>query len=314
MKIVITGALGHIGSRWIHSFRAGEFEEIILLDNLATQRYSSLFNLPKGVNFRFVEDDICTARLESYFQGAHAVVHMAAITNAAGSFENQDQVERVNYQGTERVARACASTGSRLLLLSTTSVYGTQESVVDETCPLDELKPQSPYATSKLRSEQLLQDLGRTEGLKFVACRFGTIVGTAIGMRFHTAVNKFCWQACMGQPITVWRTALNQRRPYLDIHDAVRALSFILEKDLFDNEVYNVLTANTTVGEIVDLIRVHIQDLRIEYVDSKIMNQLSYNVAAAKFQGRGFVFRSSLAESVGETIALLAGVATPRLK
>ena len=46
-KILITGALGHIGSKLIHSIQAGEFEEIIMLDNLSTQRYSSLFNLPK---------------------------------------------------------------------------------------------------------------------------------------------------------------------------------------------------------------------------------------------------------------------------
>jgi len=305
MKIVITGGLGHIGSRWIHGFRAGELEEVVLLDNLATQRYSSLFNLPAGVKFRFIEDDICTAKLEKCFEGADVVVHLAAITNAAGSFDIQEQVERVNYLGTERVARACAASGSRLVFLSTTSVYGTQESVVDEYCRIDELKPQSPYAESKLRGENLLKSLGESAGLKFIICRFGTIFGTAIGMRFHTAINKFCWQACLGQPVTVWRTALNQRRPYLDLGDAERALSFILDNNLFDNEVYNVLTINATVGDILDLIRAHVPGLRIEFVESPIMNQLSYTVAVEKFKARGFQFYGDLARGIRETLDLI---------
>ena len=59
-----------------------------------------------------------------------------------------------------------------------------------------------PYAASKVRGEQLLEELGRTAGLRFVTCRFGTIYGVSPGMRFHTAVNKFCWQAAMRLPLT----------------------------------------------------------------------------------------------------------------
>ena len=255
MKLAITGALGHIGSRLIHEIAPGDFSEVLLIDNLATQRYPSLFNLPQGVRFRFVEGDVLSADLERMLEGVDAVVHLAAITNAAGSFDIQDQVERVNYDGTERVARACVKNGSRLISLSTTSVYGTAEKVVAEDSPESELKPQSPYAQSKLKAEKLLTELGGGSGLRFISCRFGTIYGTSIGMRFHTAVNKFVWQACMGEPITVWRTAMNQKRPYLELGDAVRALGFILEKDLFDGQVYNVLTDNCTVGQIVDVIR-----------------------------------------------------------
>ena len=67
MKLVVTGALGHIGSKLIHSIKAGMFEEVRLIDNMMTQRYSSLFNLPCGVRFKFYEDDICRADLARYF-------------------------------------------------------------------------------------------------------------------------------------------------------------------------------------------------------------------------------------------------------
>ncbi len=306
-RILITGALGHIGSCFMHRLLSGDYTEVVLLDNLSTQRYCSLFNLPKGVPFRFIEDDICTSNLKEYLVGIDAVIHLAAITNAAASFENQEQVEKVNYCGTERLAQACVENKCKLIFISTTSVYGTQEEVVNEDCSIDELKPQSPYAESKLRAEQLLQRLGQSDGLKFIICRFGTIYGISIGMRFHTAINKFCWQACLGMPITVWRTALNQKRPYLDLDDAIRALDFILKTERFDNQIYNVLTQNTSVGEVLEVIKSYVNGVRIEYIDSPIMNQLSYTVSNTKFQHLGFNFEGNLEGGVAQTIRLIRG-------
>ena len=307
MKLLITGPLGHIGSQFIHNIRPGDYTEVVLLDNLSTQRYCSLFNLPQGVPFRFIEGDILTADLEQLCAGVDVVIHLAAITNAAGSFEIQEKVEQVNFEGTKRVAQACMTNHSKMIYFSTTSVYGTKGEVVDEDCTIEDLKPQSPYAESKLHSEQLLQSLGQRNGLRFIICRFGTIFGTSIGMRFHTAVNKFCWQACMGQPITVWRTALHQKRPYLDLGDAVRALDFIIKTDRVDNQVYNVLTENATVSEFVELIRTQVPDLQVEFVDAQIMNQLSYTVANAKFKALGFRFEGSLAKGIDATIQLIRG-------
>ena len=304
-KLVITGALGHIGSRFIHGIRPGEYKEVLLLDNLLTQRYCSLFNLPQGVPFRFVEADICSCDLKALFEGADAVLHLAAITNAEGSFDKQKQVEEVNFEGTKRVAEACVAAGCGLIFLSTTSVYGTQCEVVDEDCAIDSLKPQSPYAESKLKAERLLAELGKSSGLKFITCRVGTIYGSSIGMRFHTAVNKFVWQACMGTPVTVWRTAMDQQRPYLDLGDAVRAVNFILAGGRFDNKLYNVLTDNASVGDIIAAIKKHIPDLGVKLVDSPIMNQLSYKVACEKFRALGFEFKGNLDEGVKNTIDLL---------
>lgn len=304
-RILITGALGHIGSYFIHSLRPGDFEEVVMLDNMSTQRYCSLFNLPGGVPFRFVEEDILTANLEYYMENMDAVIHLAAITNAAGSFDIQEKVEQVNFEGTRRVAQACLVTGCKMIFLSTTSVYGTQNEIVDENCSPEEIKPQSPYATSKLRAEQLLQSLGQNDKLRYIICRFGTIYGTSIGMRFHTAINKFIWQAILGQPLTVWRTALHQKRPYLELGDAVRALRFILEKDLINNELYNVLTDNATVNDIVTAIKEFVPELQVSLVDSQIMNQLSYEVDNQKFRNLGFSYHGNLVESISQTVKLL---------
>lgn len=305
MRLLITGALGHIGSRFIQGLHPGNYAEVVLLDNLSTQRYCSLFDLPEGVPFQFIEDDIRTASLERLFEGVDVVLHLAAVTDAANSFQAREAVFNVNYQGTERVARACAVCGCKLIFLSTTSVYGMQAVVVDEDSSLEELRPQSPYAESKLHAEQYLQSVAQSDGLRFVIGRFGTIFGVSPGMRFHTAINKFVWQACIGLPLTVWRTALDQKRPYLDLDDAMNALHFVIDHDVFDGCVYNILTTNARVDQIVEIIRRFIPKLEVQMVDSPIMNQLSYEVSNERFRSLGFEFHGSLEKGIRDTIQLL---------
>lgn len=307
MKIIVTGALGHIGSRLVRDLPvAFPGSEIVMVDNMMTQRFSSLFNLPSEGNYSFIEADITKMNLQPLMDGADVVVHLAAITDAAGSFDKAEQLEQNNFNATKRIAEACANYGVRMIALSSTSVYGTQATVVDEDCSEDELKPQSPYATTKLKEERLVQQLVKEQGLRAVIFRFGTIFGTSPGMRFHTAVNKFCWQAVMGQPITVWRTAYDQKRPYLDLGDAMRAIEFVIKKDLFNGTVYNVVTKNATVRQVVDAIKVYVPQLQLQFVDSPIMNQLSYEVLNSRFLFEGFTVQGDFEAGIYNTVSLLS--------
>ncbi len=310
MRVVVTGALGHVGSRLIRELpqELPACREAVLVDDLSTQRYASLFGLPAGVRYRFVEADVCLADLRALFEGAESVIHLAALTDAASSFERRQRVFEVNFDATRRVAEACAEVGAGLLFPSTTSVYGTQEGSVDESCPRPELCPQSPYAEAKLAAEQWLSGLAATGGLRHVTLRLGTIFGVSPGMRFHTAVNRFAWQAVLGQPLSVWRTALDQARPYLDLHDAVRAFAFFARERRLDGETYNVVTSNATVREIVEALRALVPKLDVELVDSRIMNQLSYRVSDAKLRSLRFEPRGDLARGLAETIDLLRGL------
>lgn len=306
MKLVITGALGHIGSRLLREIPVHfPGAEVVLVDDMTTQRYPSLFDLPDEARYRFVEGDVTAIDLAPLITGADAVIQLAAITDATRSFEKKDEVERVNLTTTLRLAEACAQAGIPLIHPSSTSVYGTQNEVVDEECGEDELSPQSPYAETKLREEAALRELAATKGLRHVSLRLGTIFGTSPGMRFHTAVNKFCWQAVMGQKLTVWSTAYDQKRPYLELGDAVRAMMHLIRQNRFDGRVYNVLTANCTVRQIVDAIRVYVPDLEVGFVDARIMNQLSYEVACERFRKTGFEFKGCIEDGIGATIRLL---------
>ena len=309
MKIAVTGALGHIGSKLIRELPVTfPGAEIVMIDSMATQRFSSLFNLPDTARYRFIEGDILSYDLASLFDGADAVMHLAAITNAAGSFEIKGRVERENFECTRCVAEACLKVGAPMIHLSSTSVYGTQKEIVDENCSEEELKPQSPYAETKIREEKLLKGMYNEQRLKNVVCRFGTIFGISPGMRFHTAVNKFCWQAVLGQPITVWTSAYDQKRPYLDLNDAIQAIAFIIKNGIFNGEIYNVLTHNLTVRDVVNVIHEWVPDLKIDFVDHEIMNQLSYSVSCEKFKSLGFDCKGSIHKGIRETIELLKNV------
>lgn len=304
MKIVITGALGHIGSYLIRELTTVfSNDKFLLIDNLSTQRYCSLFNLPK--NCSFIEIDVSKEISSSIFQNADHVIHLAAMTDAAGSFDRAKLVEENNFEATRCVAQECVRVGASLIHFSSTSVYGTQEEKVDENCSKNNLKPQSPYAETKLKEEEWLKKQEFENKLKFVTLRLGTIAGVSTGMRFHTAVNKFSWQASMGLPITVWKTALNQKRPYLDILDAMKVIKLVIDKNIYDGSIYNVVTENMTVNDIVQIIQMRIKDLEIEFVDSKIMNQLSYEVLSNKIKSLGFRSSGSIKNAINETLDTL---------
>ena len=68
----------------------------------------------------------------------------------------------------------------------------------------------------------------------------------------------------------------------------------MIRNNIFDGRIYNILIQNTTVRQVVDIIREFIPTLEVEFVDNKIMNQLSYEVLCNRFKSQGFVFSGDL--------------------
>lgn len=299
--MVITGGLGYIGSLLLERIQPPGRRHVLVIDNRSAHSYG--FS-PIPVPIDLIEDDIRTVALDPLISGADVVVHLAAVTDVAESLTPVDLVNDVNVEGTRRVAEACVRTGARLLFISTTSVYGSRNKLVAEDCPAVEIRPQSPYAASKWRGERVLAAFGKY-GLRYAIVRFGSVFGPSINMRLHTAINRFCWQASLGQPIAVWRTALHQHRPYLHIDDAVCAIQFVVSQDLFDNLVYNVVTVNPTVHDVLQRIRRYVPALSVQFVDSPIMNELSYAVAVDRIRRRGFTPQGELAAGIRDTLDVL---------
>ena len=314
MKITVTGGLGHIGSALIRSNLAPlGVEEIVVVDSLSTQRYSSIFNLSRDPKITFIDKpvEVLNKKDMELIEGSTHLIHLAAMTDASGSVDKKQELFANNLGGTQFIVNLCESKGIKLLLPSSTSVYGSQLTLVDENSL--ELSPQSPYAECKLAEESIVKD-SKATGLSSVILRFGTIHGVSPGMRFHTAVNKFCFDYMLDKPLSVWRTAINQYRPYLALSDAVRAIQHVISKDIFDSEIYNVLTENITLDGIISIIEeLGGKPARIDYVDSPIMNQFSYEVSKVKFQSTGFNYQGSIQEDIANTLKILSGVQNVRI-
>ena len=144
--------------------------------------------------------------------------------------------------------------------------------------------------------------------IDYITFRFGTISGVSKGMRFHTAVNKFCLDASLNRNISVYKTALNQFRPYLSLQDAFKVFKFTIENDLFKNDIFNALSENCTVNDILNKIKKYKRDIKVKFVSSPIMNQLSYHVDKRKLNKEGLFLKNRIEIDIKETLKLLKNI------
>lgn len=303
-SILVTGGLGHIGS---HLIRTLPFlEELTVVDNLATQRYCSLFDL--GVSVRFVES--CFTKIsDDILDNTDTVIHLAAQTNAVASFDKPEEVERQNSEMTAELVHRCKDRVKLFVFPSSTSVYGKSREVMYEDG--DNLSPQSPYAASKLKAEAHIKEILTGSDTDYIILRCGTIFGTSPGMRFHTSINRFVYQAMLRLPLTVWKQNYDHKRPYLGLNDATKAFSLCLRNKKMRNDTFNVLTTNAALSDIVQHIQ-SLTDANVDFVDTPLLNQHSYEVSLDKIRQHGFEPTDDLRGGITQTIALLKGVRCPK--
>ena len=290
MNILITGCLGHIGSFILPKLLKKKYN-IFDIDSNINNNLNTIFNLKKK-KFTFFLEDLKKFEYKKKIKKIDIIIHLASTTNAELSLFNKKDYEHNNLKCFKKILEISEFYKSKLIHISSTSVYGLSSDLVNEKLSEKYLKPQSPYADIKLKEEKLLKN----SNIKFVTLRFGTIVGASSGMRFHTAVNKFCLAARFDKPFPVWKSAYNQYRPYLSLRDAVKTfIFFINNKDLINNEIYNVVTNNFTVSEVLFKIKkIYNKKIKINYVNSKIMNQLSYKVDGNKIKKIGLILSNKI--------------------
>ena len=307
MNLLITGCCGHIGSYLVDNIhKIKKIKKCFIVDNFNSTQINSLFNSKKKNNLKFYNLDLTKKNSLSEFNKVDYVIHLASMTNAAGSFNKKNEMYKNNIECMKNIINFCKVKKSKLIHISSTSVYGKQAALVDETCEEKFLKPQSPYADIKLIEERMLQKASKD--INYITYRFGTISGVSSGMRFHTAVNKFCLNASLNNDITVYKTALNQYRPYLSLTDAFKVFKFTIEEDLFKNDIYNALSENCTVNQILQKIRKFKKNIKVKFVSSKIMNQLSYHVAKDKLDNEGLYLKNKIIYDIDNTMKLLKNI------
>ena len=306
MKILITGGLGHIGSYLLENIdKIKLIKKIYIIDNLSTNRYFTLFNLAKYKNkISFIHKDLSLNGALENFIKVDVVINLASITDAEGSLKIRKKIYKVNLGIFKNVIHYCKQNSSKLVHISSTSVYGEQTGLVDETCR--NLKPKSPYAEIKLLEENILKK--NKNLMKYVSYRFGTISGPSRGMRFHTAINKFCYYAFLNKPLPIWKSMMNKPRPYLSLNDAFKVFKFTIENNFFPNENFNILSQNLTLKKIISYFKTHRTKITIKYEDSKLINQYSYKISNKKFSSRAIILKSNISDDIKSTLNLFKNI------
>ena len=304
MKILITGGLGHIGSYLLENIDKIKFiKKIYIIDNLSTNRYCSLFNLPKtNKKIYFYQNDLSLKNALKNFKKVDVVLNLASFTDAEGSLKIKNKIYRNNLGIFDNILRYCKKNSSKLIHISSTSVYGEQRGLVDENCK--KLKPKSPYAEIKVKEENILKE----NKIRFVSYRFGTISGVSKGIRFHTAINKFCLYSVLGKPLPIWKSMMNKPRPYLSLRDAFKVIKFTIENNFFNNETFNILSENLTLKKIIGYFKKYKKTIKIKYVKSKLVNQYSYRVSNEKFTRKALLLKSNIYHDIKFTLKIFRNI------
>ena len=252
-RILVTGGCGYIGSALVPRLQAAdETSDVVVFDSLTDGSPANLIgaDVDDGISFR--EGDVRDyGAVESAMRGVDAVIHLAAITGAAGTHDRREETFAVNLEGTRNVRNAAEKLGvETITFASSCNNYGRapQENVDETTEP----HPINPYAESKLEAETLLEDFSGTA----TALRLSTNYGYTTGIRFNLVVNTFVFRALTGRPLTVYGDGSNWR-PFIHVEDAARAFADAsLRPDAWPQSVYNVGAndENYRIEEVAELV------------------------------------------------------------
>ncbi len=243
MKVFVTGAAGFIGSHLVEALLAAG-HEVVGLDNLSTGRRENLAAVSGGPGFRLVEGSILDSGLvDELSAGADRVFHLAA---AVGAFVIRDRTLeslRTNIHGTENVVAAAHRAGARLLVASTSEIYGKNDKVGltedDDRLAGSPLKSRWSYAEAKAIDESLVEAYVRERGLRAVIVRLFNTVGPRQTGRYGMVIPRFVRQALAGEPVTVFGTG-DQIRCFCHVHDVVPALAALIESDAASGRAVNL--------------------------------------------------------------------------
>jgi UDP-glucose 4-epimerase len=270
-RILITGGAGFIGSHLAERL-LDSGKEVAILDDLSTGRFENIAHLVGRPGFSFAIASITdTPVLDRLASESHAIVHLAAAVGVKLVVERPVQTIETNIMGAEAVLKAAARYRAKVLIASTSEVYGKGTRVPFREDDDVVLGPTSrsrwAYAASKMVDEFLGLAYYHKYNLPVVIARLFNTVGPRQTGRYGMVVPRFVQQAMKGDPITVYGDG-SQSRCFCDVSDTVRALETLLEEDDAVGRVYNVgSTEEVTILELARRVKALLDsDSPIEFI------------------------------------------------
>lgn len=243
MKYLITGGAGFIGSHLADALIA-RGDRVTIIDDLSTGSIDNIAHLRHIESFQCVIDSMLNLTLlEGLVDDADAVFHLAAAVGVKLIVESPVHTIETNVTCTERLLNIATKQKKKVLVASTSEVYGKSTAI-----PFREdgdlvLGPTTSgrwsYACSKMIDEFLAIAYWREQHLPTVVARLFNTVGPRQTGRYGMVVPRFVNQALEGSPISVYGDGA-QSRCFTHVNDTIRALVGLMETDAAVGEVYNV--------------------------------------------------------------------------
>ncbi|OGO35393.1 MAG: nucleoside-diphosphate sugar epimerase [Chloroflexi bacterium RBG_16_57_11] len=242
-KYLITGGSGFIGCHLCETLvRQGQ--QVVAIDDLSTGALENIQRLREASNFQFVRETIRNAQvLDRLSSQADVIIHLAAAVGVKLIVEDPVHTINTNVMGTEAVLATANRYGCKVLIASSSEVYGKGASVPfheDDDCLIGPTTHSRwAYATSKAVDEFLGLAYYRQFGLPVVVMRFFNTIGLRQTGQYGMVVPRFVRQALRGEPLQVYGDG-EQTRCFADVADVVSAIVQLSDHPQAVGQVFNI--------------------------------------------------------------------------
>src|SRR5215469_14483574 len=243
MNILITGGAGFIGSHLAEQLLANN-HRVKIIDDLSTGSIHNIQHLKTAEKFHYVLDTVANQQvMAELVDAADIIYHLAAAVGVRLIVENPTRTIETNIRGTELVLELAAKKKKRVLIASTSEVYGKRNSVPfhesDDLVRGPPDKGRWSYACSKAIDEFLAVAYWKEKRVPTVIARLFNVVGPRQTGRYGMVIPSLIKQALSGSDMTVYGDG-TQSRCFTYISDAVSAVIALAEHPATNGEVYNI--------------------------------------------------------------------------
>lgn len=254
MRALITGGAGFIGSHLAEALLAQE-HHVTIIDNLSTGRFENIIYLIDHPRFHFAIDTITNeVVMDRLVSECDVIFHLAAAVGVELIVRDPVNVIETNILGTHAVLKVANRYRKKVLIASTSEIYGKNNHVPfredDDRLLGPTTKARWSYSTSKAVDEFLGLAYYKQKGLPVVIFRLFNTIGPRQSGRYGMVVPRFVQQALAGQPLTVYGDG-RQTRCFCDVADVVRAIIGLAQEPRAVGQVFNV--GSTEEISILDL-------------------------------------------------------------
>ncbi len=244
MKCLVTGAAGFIGSHLTEKLLSKGNNQVWAVDDFSTGNKENISHLLNNSRFHFRQGSILDKDLLKELIGECEVVyHLAAAVGVKYIMENLIKSIKINVEGTENVLEIASKGKKKVLITSSSEIYGKSENYPFKEESDRILGPPTKlrwsYSSSKAIDEFLAIAYHKEKGSPITITRLFNVAGPKQVGEYGMVIPRFVQQALKNEPLTVYGNG-KQLRSFIHIEDAIRGLISLMESEKTNGEIFNL--------------------------------------------------------------------------